>query len=363
MKYTLLIFFILIISCNKNPNIAYESIVKRNDSLMQTIPNNIQPMELYWQYHVINHNESLLDTDVPLKNIYKYSINNKKWDILNFKSEGPDGVGIGTGFHYINKDSIFIFSGYQHKMFLFDDELHKVKTYKLPNDYNINLFTNRKCIKIKDNLFMQGTEFLQMNKEFCNNAKLLLKYNLTNSKYRKIINYPEKYKSKRWMPKHLSMDYVINNERIISSFAITDSIYIYNLDGVLLKTKLAKSKYINNIKPINNNIDDNSQKAMNILYENGFYSGLLYDKYKDVFYRFAYHLPYNKISNNVKLKHMTLSIIVLDNNMKYINEFIPNMASGYYKFVNEKGLVLSVNPNFTTNLKEGQRKFYIYNYE
>jgi len=360
----IIIFFVVlnILSCNKDKKqIPKSKFIIHRDSISIDTPKNINPMEVYWQFIKTKNISYLIDTDIPLNNLFIYDLQHKKWQTLNFTQEGPNGIGIGTGFYYYNKDSIFIVSGYQNKIFLFNKNIQKIKEYKIPKSFDINLYTIRKGFINNSKLFIPFTSFIKKDKRYTKNSKLLLKIDINTGNTTPLIKYPNSMLNKKWNTELLQMSYLIEKDTIYSSFCALDSIFLYDLKGKLICKKYAKSKYLDHIEPLSNNVDSNSYKAKNKLYQNGFYGGLISDtKY---FYRLAYHLPKNFTKKNITRKNLILSVLIFNKNLEFLNEIILKKGGGYYHFITEKGLTVSANPNFTENLTEGKRKFYTYKFE
>jgi len=314
------------------------------DEFSKALPDEVSAMDIYWSHD----NNELHHTDYPLTTIYSFNTDEKAWGkSIFFKKEGPNGIGLGTGYYYQNKDSIYLFNGYKHLMYLLNSKGKKLETFNLPEDFTVNLFTTRKVKKYKNSLLIPGSEYLKVDNSYTEKAHLLVKYNFLDKTYDKIINYPNNYKNKIWKKEQLMFTFDIVEKNIIGSFPVSPELHLYDLDGNIQKTVQAQSKYVEKATPIGK-LDPNSPKANKIYYENGYYTYVLWDSYRKVFYRLAYYLPKGvEGKKEYKLRDMNLSVILLNDDMGYIGEAqLPNDISGYQCFVDERGLNLSIKPNY-----------------
>ncbi len=119
--------------------------------------------------------------------------------------------------------------------------------------------------------------------------------------------------------------YCINNKNeIIVTFATSPEIFIYNEDGELIETKNIKSSYIDNFKPIPT--ENTYQKSTSIEYETtrSRYSLVIYDKYRDLYYRFAVH-PQESVNDDGSVNQYNSnkwSIMVLNSDFELIKEIL-----------------------------------------
>ncbi|WKD85064.1 hypothetical protein KCTC32516_00402 [Polaribacter huanghezhanensis] len=339
-------------SCKKEKHFNHKELnFKIIDTLNIKIPVGTSIQEVYWSYN--NVDDFFNNSDFPLSEIYQYNTVDNTWRAkLKFERVGPKGIGIGTGFHFYNQDSLFIASSYKHKLFLFNKE-NLIKKYNTPEDYNLNLFTTRKAVSYKKSVFFPGTEFLKSNNDFTSNARLLLKLDLVTEKFQKILNYPEEYLNKSWKKELLNVSFIVKNDSIYSSFNKSQYIYSSDINGNYNNKYLAKSKYLNEIPSLKPGTENSVRAKLNY-YKNGYYTYLLDDTYNKRYYRFAYHLPLTAEYDKIKMSDMKMSMIVLDYDFKYIGEVdLPKEVSGYFCFITEKGLFLSLKSQYI-DVKENE---------
>ena len=152
----------------------------------------------------------------------------------------------------------------------------------------------------------------------------------------------------------MAYDYNVKENRLVCSFDFYDSIMVTdNLKDV--KWYNAKSKYLKSMKP---NVDNhtNDLNALIKYMEKPKYFHLLYDKYRDVYYRFAI-MPCELAKNESPYDYFApkareFSVIILNNEFEIIGEtkFPGNKYFFLMSFVGKDGLYISennlANPDF-----------------
>jgi hypothetical protein len=151
-----------------------------------------------------------------------------------------------------------------------------------------------------------------------------------------------------------------NGKKFVYSFELDENLYVTSIDHEKIEKINAKSKYINKVKPEKRSGD--MQSLYTRLLEAPFYGNTLYDKYRDVYYRFAYPgVDINRYSNySLQDLYMSglpkFSVIILDRNFNIIGEslFPENTYNPQVAFIHKDGLYVSnihmLNPNFNEDL-------------
>jgi hypothetical protein len=154
---------------------------------------------------------------------------------------------------------------------------------------------------------------------------------------------------------HYSRDF--DGNKFIYSFFADPNVYITK-DYAHVEKYYAQSRFIRKIKLLKYNSLPSIEKANKDFVTNGFYHNVLYDKYRNLYYRFV-KLPddYDEKDDLMKLVKypQNFSIIVLNKDFEVIGE--TKLPSKMYvftdAFVAEKGLYLSINhidnPNLDIN--------------
>ena len=152
-----------------------------------------------------------------------------------------------------------------------------------------------------------------------------------------------------------SYDYNYKENRLVCGFFGYDSLMVTD-DLKHIRWYNAKSKYLKSMKPkLGNSMEGiNSIIKLN---ENPRYWHIMYDKYRNVYYRFA-EMPYKLASNESPYdepKGKEFSVIVLNADFEIIGETKFPGKKYFYKmsFVGKEGLYISennlANPQFDEN--------------
>ena len=155
---------------------------------------------------------------------------------------------------------------------------------------------------------------------------------------------------------------IFDGTQFVYSFSYEEDIYIASIDHKTITRKPIKSKYIDKMIPL----DDFGNVTWKDLCDHAEYGNLLYDPYRNVYYRIAF--PQTDVPNNLKDRdYMDLldygkksfSVIILDKDFHIIGETLfpdctynPKMA-----FVREDGLYISASHAFSENYSDDWLKF------
>ena len=282
---------------------------------------------------------------------------------IKYEIEGNNGVGFMWGYYIHNLDSIFLTSRDLPEIYLTDSSGY-VKNKYLYNKANDNINIDNYCsisflympmILKNDNLLIarKCNRHIKPN-PIC--ASIDLKTNEVKTypqEYPILPNTDNKYK-KAGIELYFSRCY--NNENFIYSFYYDEDLYIQDQTHSQLIKKKAKSSFIEKvIIP-----DDYGKTTMKEMCEIPNYGNILYDSYRDVYYR----ITYPKVEIDKQIKPLELmdfgrkrfSIMILDHNLDIIGEtlFPDNTYNSTLMFVKKDGLYISdshyLNPNFSDDV-------------
>jgi hypothetical protein len=169
---------------------------------------------------------------------------------------------------------------------------------------------------------------------------------------------------------HFADDYSrdFDGRQIIYSFANQEDIYITSLNDSLIRKVPAKSRYIDDVKKftpsrkITTNLQMHKYEC-----EHPFYGSLIYDKYRDVYYRIAYP-PTNmdeEVRQNIDLLDVwrfgrkEFSIIILNKDFQVIGEtlFKDYAYSSRMLLVSKEGVYLYNNVFLKDDYEEDALRF------
>ena len=293
-----------------------------------------------------------------------YDMNSRK---LEFKVkpayEGPNGVGQVLGYYVHTIDSIFLTLVGVCNIALID------KNAKLKD--NISYEKSSDGTKLTQHYATSSTycPIAMIDKEMyimsgCN--RWLEKDPISaviNMEDKTIHAFPYYYpsflgadnKAKRaGIEEHLSRCF--DGKHFVYSFHFDETIYIASQDHDSIKEVKVKSKYIDKVRLL----DDYGNLTITDACENPNYGNLLFDKYRNVYYRIAY--PETEIEKEVKGMELlqygrkNFSIIILDKNFNIIGEtlFPDYTYNSTVMFVREDGLYISdshyLNPDYSDDV-------------
>jgi hypothetical protein len=299
---------------------------------------------------------------------------------IKYEKEGPDGVLSTQGYLYLNDDSIFVYS-YKTKLLCLTNSnakvLEKYKLYeksrakeyeKAERDESLIIYpapflqTKTPMKKFGNNIIVFGFFAAEFSFETPTNRPVCVMVNLEDKSINYLINYPEQYSKYNWgggftyrMPY-----YDIDNQSMVISFAAHHSLVRYDFATNSQKDFYAGSSEIKSIKPYpqpNKEISVESRAEIDWFATNPAYGGIIYDKYKKLYYRFA-GLPAENYNPNSRANRKPVLIIVLDSDLQYLGEvYLPTDKNLNTEgcFISEDGIHIQINN------KEDNLAFYRYN--
>lgn len=156
------------------------------------------------------------------------------------------------------------------------------------------------------------------------------------------LRFPPIMTSKRILKNTLGVEFCYSQSLVDNSFVYSfffdEEIYVVSLEGKIKRKIPAKSKYIDKIN-VNRKVSDIASLA-ETLCRIPMYGNLIYDKYRDVYYRFVY--PETEMSQNEnfmdiwQLGRTKFSIMILNKDLEVIGETLfpeNTFASTLFLFV------------------------------
>lgn len=330
---------------------------------------NLIPLEKTLKFHlnnrIINRSLCLLpytDDDKSrflfylsayTNNISVFSIDSEKLvKTIKLESVGPDGVGNVMGFEVINFDSIYVTPEHIRKLYLVNGMgkvISSIDYSSYSQEYVIYSGTSRTLenmkLGFKDGLiylpFYPGIDEGNYKSISPENVRFVSALN-TSKKTVKTLNigFPEDYWEDKFYPSFFG--FFMANNKFYINYMYDDRIAC-STDSKIWKTYIVPSKYAN----VKNIIPGDAGCSST-------YDRLVYDKYRDIFYRFVSHeetMNGNKTIKDIAQYPEKFSIIILDKDLNIIGETLFKDHSfdiaGY--FVNEDGLYLSRSNPFNSN--------------
>lgn len=306
--------------------------------------------------------------------IYFYNYTTMEYEgKIQYDKEGQNGVSKMQAFLYINKDSIFTYSYNVNILFLTNSEgkvLDKYKLFEMPTDLSQGLLpapyvqTSTPLRKVGDNIICMGFEPAETSYETETNRPVACILNTISKEVKYAINYPKQYAEYNWGGGFAyRMPYFDVNSRgeVVVSFAAENDILVYSILDESLTGYYAGSYQIDKISSFNfpKDVPIDEAKAKDWYLSNSAYQNIIYDKYRNIYYRIA-RLPLG--DDAVKdVRKKPIKIIILDEHFTYQGEVKLDESKRYNLnncFASEEGL----NIQFFTD-DEDKISFYVYSFK
>ncbi|MEB2778120.1 DUF4221 family protein [Algoriphagus sp. D3-2-R+10] len=291
--------------------------------------------------------------------------------------EGPGFINKPQGLLFYSPDSIFVFpSMMMSSIILFNHkgELYHHLRVKQKIDKVFDKVVNQASLPSMKTIY-DGKSLLFTNLTLGSSAGNLdfftsyhpnFKVDLENDSlyWMDNITYPESYIGRYW-PIDLAFQSNVKNidKQIVTSWSALDSLIIRDLEGVVLRREIAKSKFATLYDFGNEPLTSEEQNL--ILAKNVKYVQLLYDEFRGLYYRIA-TLP-REISPGEYLDHTSVykndfSVIILNEEFKVLEEvkFPGGIHHPYLAFVGKKGLYISRANPYNPELSEDRISFDVY---
>ena len=374
------VLFFLFCGCShqEGKNLPNCSLIQTTDTLSFPLPDGFEMFSDYIFLHTDSTgDEYLLYRDRP-KNpqILVYDMENPSNDpkVIKFHREGPNGVGAQTvGFFMRSWDEIYLpntareicvidSSGIlNRKILLGDDRENALWTYS--NSSHPFIFVNDKMY------CYQNVNKFKGEKDVTESPVDLI-VNLKDGSY---VPSPLCYPSDLVVPSELVNNGSLTvhahrclaNDKIVYSFWFSHTLYEYDVNTGAIRKAVAKSRYLPDEKTLSpfNRLNDRQTDGFDEICEMPYYRHFYYDKYRKVFYRFAYPSAKSEIKENLLeyffMGRNTASIMVLDEDLNVISETLlpEDRFNTGTTFINKDGLWISCNHMLNPNLDEDHLQF------
>ncbi|MES2418274.1 MAG: DUF4221 family protein [Bacteroidota bacterium] len=287
------------------------------------------------------------------KHIYYYNLNTGKiLRIINLQLAASKGLTNPIAIYARSSDSIFVQDNNNH-LFLTDASGDVKKKYDISPfqdslritlrtaeaSFPMEIFTGNIPFLIDGSLYLTGVMDESFKTVSIDQTKLLIRLDLNTARTSYTFNYPKSYSKTLWTIYFRMPSKTYNENKMIFVFSLPNDPFVYSLsiNNSITEKKYAGSKLFGNIKafpPNKDNSNDYTQKN-EYFFSSPNYSTILYDKFRKVYYRFAY------TPNKLKTPQKNLSIIILDNNLKRLGEYELKETKKYnpmLSFVSKEGL-------------------------
>lgn len=313
--------------------------------------------EEYWGLDAVN-------SSINIFNLAKKDLSKR----ILIPKTGPSAVTDILNFHVHTADSIFLLTANTGSIFLIDANAEIINKWNyqkltLPTgeslsenfpfpmaEFGMHFFYQEEKAYLTLPLWLRGTgEFYQVPP--------LIHLDLNDNRVANSFGvYPENYKGKEKSIRDHINQVKLKTGEILVSFQESHHIQKYSSEGELLMDIPAKSNFVDEFTLFEEYPDRETSRIYWV--ENGFYTGLLYDPYKDLIYRIVCHgQPLKDLDGNLNNPLMAnWSIIILRPDGELIGEI--ELEGSKYRFndgiyVSKDGILASLeNINNKYNIEE-----------
>jgi hypothetical protein len=295
---------------------------------------------------------------------------------VRYSNNPPNGVKNIQGLHVHNFDSIFIYSSTEVALVNIQGEIyHKFNTSYLRftnKEGKLYPFDERRTINITYGpkpVFKDGKLYLQQNYQGDpSNPKIYSRpftpYLVLDSKKDTIysspkISFPASMHDKVWKPIIFTCFPEGNTQvEAVVSLSAYENLLAIGTDGKVYETPAVSE--LATTPPVSVSDFNDHEERLKMILSSTFYDELLYDKWRNVYYRIAYpsrEFKKSMLRERVSELNRPFSIILMDSDFKFISE--TEFEGGRYNpgniFVGKEGLYLSDGPDY-----ENESEDYIY---
>lgn len=297
-----------------------------------------------------------------------YDMNSQKYiKTIKIDKEGVNGISSFVGYYIYSDDEIYIPEGMKSTINVVDGKgkIHRKIVYEKTTQgkstipFNCLSFPYTPLYIINNKMYLPQSPNMGLGDRIVEDSPVTLildsvKHSLTESK----LKFPKVRSSVelRGNTLGIEMSYsqIYDGKNFIYSFFFDENLYIVSPDGEVRSQVKTRSKYINEIYN-EKKVPGDIAELVRTLCTIPMYGNLIYDKYREVYYRFVYPETELKEGNYMdiwQLGRSKFSIIILDKHLNILGEtlFPTNIYASNHFFIREDGLYLSTsfvkNPNY-----------------
>lgn len=274
---------------------------------------------------------------------------------IEFNKKGKHEVLKPKGYYIKNLDSIYIYDNKTIEVLITNKMSEVINRISLRGKEDskfwfekypqYNLETVKPFIETSGELLLTGV-FYNLPHALINKKKFMARINLTTNHVKFDHTYPidiygNDYNWTGGLYTDVYSQIHPTMNKIIYSFPASHDLYVTDLFSDDCEKVYAGSNFSNKIKSINKEIEKTSMNDISQhIIENDSYAAILYDKYREVYYRFFRKaIPYSSI--HTKWEEKPVSIIIMDKDFQYLGETTLGKWSEWHwenSFVTEEGL-------------------------
>lgn len=374
----LFILFIFLSACSseKARRVVSDIQLKECEDLVFVLDDSTVASTDYIQFFQRNDSNLLAFTNDYDNSIVLYDYKSRKYiDRISYDKEGNNGIGSVFSFCYVNDDSIYHYHYNGLKLYRTNHDgkvLEKYPINVISNPSPDSLFigptvfprTASPLTLVGNKMLMAGFMMGEVDGENDQNRPVMVCCDLATGKLGYSDSYPSIYHKGHW-----GGDFTYRNpyftlspqNEIILSFAADPHIRVHKVGETTYREYYAGvgDDYV--IKPVENNVSSQwlpDEKRCSHYAENLSYGPILYDKYRNVYYRFACLPDFDIDVHKVPIRK-PIEVVVLNEDFELIGKCLIKKELYWINqcFVGEDGLHIQVE---TENEDELRFKTFVY---
>lgn len=369
-----LLFFCFLISCkNEKSSNSYSYNLEASGTIKSfTLDSDVRYNGFYlYTFSNDNGKEYLSFLNYRTNQILFYDFKTNEFLFkLNLATEGPNGIVQPTGFYIEDFDNIYV-SSYAYSGLIKVDTTCRIiqkvpygitsKGYKVLPSYNPASHPYIAPVVIDEKIYITQSAVDRFHPITDTPLSVVIDTIQKNCE-----GLPLTYSiltEKELQAKDTRFSRIFNGEEFIYSFYVSEDIVVASVGHSDAKRVKVKSKYLDS--PAEE--QEVSEKGPQLNLEIARYGDLIYDPYRDVYYRFAY--PKTTLEDNIRwwgkfvYGRKKFSVIILDKEFKIIGEtlFPESIYNSYVFFVHKDGLYISRDYQMIYGQSEDYMTFELFN--
>lgn len=378
IKYLLSLFLVVLtFSCSPMTNSDRYSLERTDEVLSFPVIEEVRAPQITVFLFKEKGENYLSFQNLPKSEILIYSMKSQSLvKRLCLNTEGDNSVLGGFGGYYIaDMEHIYIPSMYVSKIFVVDTAgvvKRKIDYSTTKDGQQLKPFMpsdKSQIVFIGDDLYIPQTVNLRLGDKAIERSPIKVVLDTIENtsealpmRFPPLINYKD-FGTVGAFGAEYSFCY--DGNRFIYSFDADEDLYLTTSAHEKVEKKKAKSKYIDHVT-VFRSTEGNFQKMVRAQCEHASYGKILYDKYRDVYYRFVYPPCdtsdyFGDYVELLRSGRKRFSIMILDNKLNVVGEtffpaytYNPNLS-----FILEDGLYVSLshikNPDYSDDTLRFQK--------
>lgn len=352
------------ISCSEKSQIKKYTLKKTEKKLSFVLDSDTKnELRVYSIYKEKEGKEYFTFQNPNTNTILFYNLQKQNLEFkVNFPIDGNNGIGFANGYYIHNLDSIYVPNRDIKEISLVNKNGTLITKYSYDKDVapeNLSIFSISASYQKQAEVIGRTMYLYSGPNRFNDHDPVSIKFNMDSYDISALpFDYPEYPGSDNKLKKfglETAFSRCFDGKHFIYSFYYDENIYIASIEHDSIKKIPIKSKYFDKVI-----LPGELTATPQDFCENPWYGNLLYDKYRNIYYRISY--PKESIDKNIRPGELlsygrkNFSIIILDKNFNKIGETLfPDFTyNSRIMIILKDGLYISdshyLNPKFSDDI-------------